>query len=520
MLKALQTETCLFPLGGRADWPAKAPKNRHVFVWRSCVFSLDHSLRNGLDRAEVGLPGFCLIMFKICVASFYLTLGILNKLVFKPKIENWWVKGSHTRALTSLQWSSSLLWTSSSKLQTHEILSCIFWIWPMHEFCEHSRQHWISVFACSRGKCTIIRGLFHFGQGPWSRSLLLSSDWSFEGLIFGSDQRIYRVIDDCESFVILLFGMRQGEGGILFSDVPVAEGWSALARTSAESSPVLIFLRAPTSGRPVCIRMYSMYLWVVCIALYLYLFAFWRHSCSGFDSVWIFLEHPPYVCRRNWQYFEKMTVWKIENVIMWGVFLVVWHCRFVSQIVVHLVHRGHPGWRCASYLPTIFLSNAFKRIPKYSTKASFAQTICHFKDHKTIYDHAIVIYFLKEDMWRVDVQGPQVRNETHVCSTAFTSSRLSLCRSMMFPGVGVNRLLMVSLWQKPSGVQLRQGLRCFAILFVFRTSAFFPSLEMFWVLNPWKHGNAAMRGIRMVQWVGCDMMWSLCPRHRRLGTSD
>lgn len=304
-VKALQTETCLFPLGGRADWPAKAPKNRHVFVWRWCVFSLDHSLRNGLDRAEVGLPGFCLIMFKICVASFYLTLGILNKLVFKPKIENWWVKGSHTRALTSLQWSSSLLWTSSSKLQTHEILSCIFWIWPMHEFCEHSRQHWISVFACSRGKCTIIRGLFHFGQGPWSRSLLLSSDWSFEGLIFGSDQRIYRLIDDCESFVILLFGMRQGEGGILFSDVPVAEGWSALARTSAESSPVLIFLRAPTSGRPVCIRMYSMYLWVVCIALYLYLFAFWRHSCSGFDSVWIFLEHPPYVCRRNWQYFEK-----------------------------------------------------------------------------------------------------------------------------------------------------------------------------------------------------------------------
>ena len=78
----------------------------------------------------------------------------------------------------------------------------------------------------------------------------------------------------------------------------------------------------------------------------------------------------------------------------------------------------------------------------------------------------------------MDVQGPQVRNETLVYSTAFTSSRLSLC-SMMFPGVGVNRLLMVSLWQKPSGVQLRQGLRCFAILFVFRTSAFFPSFEMF-----------------------------------------
>ena len=233
-----------------------------------------------------------------------------------------------------------------------------------------------------------------------------------------------------------------------------------------------------------------------------------------------FLNIPPMFAEEIDSILKKMTVWKIENVIMWRVFLVVWHCRFVSQIVVHLVHRGHPGWRCASYLPTIFLSNAFKRIPKYSTKASFAQTICHFKDHETIWDHAIVIYFLKEDMWRADVQGPQVRNETLVYSTAFTSSRLSLCRSMMFPGVGVNRLLMVSLWQKPSGVQLRQGLRCFVILFVFRTSAFFPSFEMFWVLNPWKHGNAAMRGIRMVQWVGCDMMWSLCPRHRRLGTSD
>ena len=34
----------------------------------------------------------------------------------------------------------------------------------------------------------------------------------------------------------------------------------------------------------------------------------------------------------------------------------------------------------------------------------------------------------------------------------------------MFPGVGVNRLLMVSLWQKPSGVQLRQGLRCLSLV--------------------------------------------------------
>lgn len=387
-VKALQTETCLFPLGGRADWPAKAPKNRHVFVWRWCVFSLDHSLRNGLDRAEVGLPGFCLIMFKICVASFYLTLGILNKLVFKPKIENWWVKGSHTRALTSLQWSSSLLWTSSSKLQTHEILSCIFWIWPMHEFCEHSRQHWISVFACSRGKCTIIRGLFHFGQGPWSRSLLLSLTDLLKGSSLVLIKEFIGWLMIVKALSSYFLGWGRGKGEFFSRTCPWLRAGVPWHGHRLNLRPCWFSSERPRPEDPFvfeCIRCICESFVSLCICTCLH---FGDIVVQGLIVCGFFLNIPPMFAEEIDSILKKMTVWKIENVIMWGVFLVVWHCRFVSQIVVHLVHRGHPGWRCASYLPTIFLSNAFKRIPKYSTKASFAQTICHFKDHKTIYDHA------------------------------------------------------------------------------------------------------------------------------------
>lgn len=78
--------------------------------------------------------------------------------------------------------------------------------------------------------------------------------------------------------------------GILFSDVqPVAEGWSALARTSAESSPVLIFLRAPTSGRPVCIRICER---VVCIALYSYRLHFGDMVVQGLIVCGFFLNIP------------------------------------------------------------------------------------------------------------------------------------------------------------------------------------------------------------------------------------
>lgn len=151
----------------------------------------------------------------------------------------------------------------------------------------------------------------------------------------------------------------------------VSQGW-ALARSSADPSPVLIFLKAPTSGTPGMEIRFRHRRWhrhptgnhgkkgkriqrmiLEWLALSL--------QCSSQTSSYIVMLH-------NFSVFHSFPVFSAICWILFDRFVAIYCAshdnrispRFVSQIVVHLIHQGHPGTASLYHSVTMYWLSSCK----------------------------------------------------------------------------------------------------------------------------------------------------------------